>query len=95
MLKKSSAFRLLGRTGQDSLVVYWIGALVSQAYLGEYWRVIFLFDSARRLVVREIANPGGAVASASATYLGVPKLGGTAAPAKVALGAADFVKRYS
>jgi putative inorganic carbon (hco3(-)) transporter len=88
---------LLGRMGQASLVAYWAGgAFVSQAYLDEYWCVIFLFDAARRLVAREIASPGGAFATPASTHLGVPKLGiGTAAPAKADLGASGYIKSHS
>jgi probable O-glycosylation ligase (exosortase A-associated) len=52
----------LGRMGQGSLVAFWVGAaFVSQAYLDEYWCIIFVFDAARRLVARET---GSAVAFA-------------------------------
>jgi putative inorganic carbon (hco3(-)) transporter len=52
---------LLGRMGQAVLVGYaTAGAFLSQAYLDEYWCVIFIFDAARRLVAREIAASVGA-----------------------------------
>lgn len=72
---------LLGRMGQGTLVAYWTaGAFASQAYLDEYWCVIFLFDAARRLVAREIASSSGAFATAEWSRLGVPRPGiGTAA----------------
>jgi probable O-glycosylation ligase (exosortase A-associated) len=84
----------LGRMGQASLVAYLAGgAFVSQAYLDEYWCVIFVFDAARRIIAREIASRGGAFAAA---VLGVPKLGiSTAAPAKSDLGAAGYVRSHS
>jgi putative inorganic carbon (hco3(-)) transporter len=48
---------LLGRMGQAMLVGYLTGgAFLSQAYLDEYWCVIFIFDAARRVVSREIAR---------------------------------------
>jgi len=87
----------LGRMGQASLVAYWTGgAFVAQAYLDEYWCIIFLFDAARRLVAREIASRGGAFAAAASIHLGAPKLGiGTAAPAKADLGAPGYIKRHA
>jgi len=49
---------LLGRMGQASLVAYWTaGAFVAQAYLDEYFCIIFIFNAAQRLVVSEIASP--------------------------------------
>jgi hypothetical protein len=83
--------------GQASLVAYWTGgAFVAQAYLDEYWCIIFVFEAARRLVAREIASRGGAFATAVSPHLGVPKLGiGAAAPAKVDLGAPGYVKSHS
>jgi hypothetical protein len=54
---------LLGRMGQAVLVGYaTAGAFASQAYLDEYWGIIFIFDAARRLVAKEIAVPVGSVA---------------------------------
>jgi putative inorganic carbon (hco3(-)) transporter len=51
---------LLGRMGQAVLVGYaTAGAFASQAYLDEYWCVIFIFDAARRQVAREIQAPVG------------------------------------
>jgi len=52
---------LLGRMGHVVLVSYWTaGAFASQAYLDEYWCVVFLFDAARRIVAVEGAKPVGA-----------------------------------
>jgi probable O-glycosylation ligase (exosortase A-associated) len=75
---------LLGRMGQGSLVGYWTaGAFVSQAYLDEYWCVIFILDAARRLVAKEIANRGGTFARNPSMRLPVPQPGiGTAAVLK-------------
>ncbi len=54
---------LLGRMGQAVLVGYaTAGAFASQAYLDEYWCIIFIFDAARRLVAKEITVPIGSVA---------------------------------
>ena len=70
---------LLGRMGQAVLVGYaTAGAFASQAYLDEYWCVIFIFDAARRLLAREIA-PAGASAGAGARRLPVPRQAVTAA----------------
>lgn len=56
---------LLGRMGQAVLVGYaTAGAFASQAYLDEYWCVIFIFDAARRLVASEMTAPAGAFAAA-------------------------------
>jgi probable O-glycosylation ligase (exosortase A-associated) len=44
---------LLGRMGHGVLVAYWTaGAFASQAYLDEYWCVVFLLDAARRIVAK-------------------------------------------
>ena len=52
---------LLGRMGHVVLMSYWTaGAFASQAYLDEYWCVVFLFDAARRIVAVEGAKPVGA-----------------------------------
>jgi putative inorganic carbon (HCO3(-)) transporter len=57
---------LLGRMGHGVLVGYWTaGAFASQAYLDEYWCVVFLFDAARRIVARETATPADAIPGAS------------------------------
>jgi len=46
----------LGRVGQTILIGYaTAGAFASQAYLDEYWCMIFIFDAARRLVARKVA----------------------------------------
>ena len=51
---------LLGRMGQATLVGYWAGGtFLSEAYLDEYWCVIFIFDAARRVVAKEIAKTAG------------------------------------
>jgi probable O-glycosylation ligase (exosortase A-associated) len=61
---------LLGRMGHGVLVAYWTaGAFVSQAYLDEYWCVVFLLDAARHIVAREVATSSGAVPSASSVRL--------------------------
>ena len=61
---------LLGRMGHGVLVAYWTaGAFASQAYLDEYWCVVFLLDAARRIVAREVATSSGAVPSASSVRL--------------------------
>jgi len=50
---------LLGRMGQAVLVGYaTAGAFASQAYLDEYWCIIFIFDAARRLVSKQVAPAG-------------------------------------
>jgi probable O-glycosylation ligase (exosortase A-associated) len=55
---------MLGRMGQAVLVGYGTaGAFLSQAYLDEYWCIIFIFDAARRLVTKETAVPAGAFAA--------------------------------
>jgi probable O-glycosylation ligase (exosortase A-associated) len=57
---------LLGRMGHGVIVAYWIaGAFASQAYLDEYWCVVFLFDAARRIVARETASTVDAIPGAS------------------------------
>jgi putative inorganic carbon (hco3(-)) transporter len=64
---------LLGRMGQAVLVGYAAaGAFASQAYLDEYWCIIFIFDAARRLLAKEIA-PAGAFAGAGSRRLPVPR----------------------
>jgi putative inorganic carbon (HCO3(-)) transporter len=46
---------LLGRMGQPVLVGYaTAGAFASQAYLDEYWCIIFIFEAARQLVAKEV-----------------------------------------
>src|SRR6266566_2784781 len=50
---------LLGRMGQAVLVGYaTAGAFASQAYLDEYWCIIFIFAAARRLVAKQLAPAG-------------------------------------
>jgi O-antigen ligase len=64
---------LLGRMGQAVLVGYaTAGAFASQAYLDEYWCIIFIFDAARRLVAKELA-PVGTYASAGSRRRAVPQ----------------------
>src|SRR5439155_25786436 len=64
---------MLGRMGQAVLVGYaTAGAFASQAYLDEYWCIIFIFDAARRLVAKELA-PARAFAAAASTRLPVPQ----------------------
>jgi probable O-glycosylation ligase (exosortase A-associated) len=47
----------LGRMGHSVLIAYWTaGAFASQAYLDEYWCVVFLFDAARRIVAKEASG---------------------------------------
>jgi putative inorganic carbon (hco3(-)) transporter len=73
---------LLGRMGHGVLVGYWAaGAFASQAYLDEYWCVVFLFDAARRIVAREMATPVGAVPGAYSVRLRA-RQGGVAAVAR-------------
>jgi len=49
----------LGRMGQAVLAGYaTAGAFLSQAYLDEYWCIIFIFDAARRLAAKELATTG-------------------------------------
>ena len=60
---------LLGRMGQAVLVGYaTAGAFASQAYLDEYWCIIFIFEAARRLVAKQLA-PAGAFAASGAARL--------------------------
>jgi probable O-glycosylation ligase (exosortase A-associated) len=57
---------LLGRMGQAALVGYaTAGAFASQAYLDEYWCIIFIFDAARRLVAKQL-TPARAFARSTA-----------------------------
>jgi probable O-glycosylation ligase (exosortase A-associated) len=74
---------LLGRMGQAVLVGYaTAGAFVSQAYLDEYWCIIFIIEAARRLVAKELA-PTGAFGAARSAHLPVPQQAiGSAALAK-------------
>lgn len=63
---------LLGRMGQAVLIGYaTAGAFASQAYLDEYWCMIFIFDAARRLVARQVAPRPGAFAAARMRPQGV------------------------
>ncbi len=64
---------LLGRMGYAVLVGYaTAGAFASQAYLDEYWCIIFIFDAGRRLLAKEIA-PADAFAGAGSRRLRVPQ----------------------
>jgi putative inorganic carbon (HCO3(-)) transporter len=54
---------ILGRMGQAVLVGYaTAGAFASQAYLDEYWCMIFIFDAGRRLAAKEIRPTAAAAA---------------------------------
>jgi putative inorganic carbon (hco3(-)) transporter len=65
---------LLGRMGQAVLAGYaTAGAFASQAYLDEYWCIIFVFEAARRLVAKEVGTPGRAFAAGLAARPGVPQ----------------------
>jgi probable O-glycosylation ligase (exosortase A-associated) len=82
---------LLGRMGQAVLVGYaTAGAFASQAYLDEYWCIIFIFEAARRLLAKEIA-PAGAFADAGSRRLPVPRQ----AVAPVVLAKADNALGYA
>ena len=83
--------------GQGSLVAYWTGgAFVSQAYLDEYWCVIFLLDAARRLVARELVSPAGAFARVSSVPLRAAEARiTTATGAKADLGAPGYINSHS
>jgi hypothetical protein len=64
---------MLGRMGQAVLVGYaTAGAFASQAYLDEYWCIIFVIEAARRLLAKEIA-PAGAFAGAGSRRLPLPR----------------------
>ena len=64
---------MLGRMGQAVLVGYaTAGAFASQAYLDEYWCIIFIIEAARRLLAKEIA-PTGAFAGAGSRRLPLPR----------------------
>src|ERR1700720_4712921 len=64
---------LLGRMGQAVLAGYaTAGAFSSQAYLDEYWCIIFIIEAARRLLAKEIA-PAGAFAGAGSQRLPLPR----------------------
>jgi hypothetical protein len=59
--------------GQAVLVGYaTAGAFASQAYLDEYWCIIFIFEAARRLLAKEI-TPAGAFSGARSRRLPVPR----------------------
>jgi len=59
--------------GQAVLVGYGTaGAFASQAYLDEYWCIIFIFDAARRLVAKQL-TPVGAFAPAGTPYRRLPQ----------------------
>jgi probable O-glycosylation ligase (exosortase A-associated) len=64
---------MLGRMGQAVLVGYaTAGAFASQAYLDEYWCIIFIIEAARRLLAKEIA-PAAAFSGAGSRRLPVPR----------------------
>jgi probable O-glycosylation ligase (exosortase A-associated) len=70
---------LLGRMGQAVLVGYaTAGAFASQAYLDEYWCIIFIIDAARRLLAKEIA-PANAFAGGVSRRLTIPQQATTSA----------------
>jgi probable O-glycosylation ligase (exosortase A-associated) len=76
---------VLGRMGHGVLVAYWTaGAFASQAYLDEYWCVVFLLDAARRIVVKEVATSSGPDPSASSVRLGARQARVAALRAKAA-----------
>jgi putative inorganic carbon (hco3(-)) transporter len=63
----------LGRMGQPVLVGYaTAGAFVSQAYLDEYWCIIFILEAARRIVTKEIATPARIFSIRSSSAPAVP-----------------------
>jgi len=54
---------MLGRMGQAVLMGFWVsGSFASLAYFDEYWCIIFIFASARRVVAKQIENRAGALA---------------------------------
>jgi probable O-glycosylation ligase (exosortase A-associated) len=64
---------LLGRMGQAVLAGYaTAGAFVSQAYLDEYWCIIFVFEAAHRLVAKEVKMPARTFAAGPAVPPHVP-----------------------
>lgn len=74
----------LGRTGQPVLVGYAAaGAFASQAYLDEYWCVIFILEAARRLVAKEIANPAGFIPTTASIVQRVPQQAAASAGIKI------------
>ena len=84
---------LLGRMGQAVLIGYaTAGAFASQAYLDEYWCMIFIFDAARRLVAPAGRAPprcfcGGADAPASSGVNRLCGVGRTRRPPRSCEGA--------
>jgi probable O-glycosylation ligase (exosortase A-associated) len=65
---------LLGRMGQAVLIGYaTAGAFASQAYLDEYWCIIFIFDAGRRLAAREIGARISAPAAPPSFALRLPQ----------------------
>jgi probable O-glycosylation ligase (exosortase A-associated) len=83
---------LLGRMGQAVLVGYaTAGAFASQAYLDEYWCIIFIFEAARRILAKEIA-PAGAFAAAGSRRLPVPRQAVAPAVLAKADNALDYAK---
>jgi hypothetical protein len=56
--------------GQAALVGYaTAGAFASQAYLDEYWCIIFIFDAARRLVAKQLTPARAFARSGAAPWL--------------------------
>jgi hypothetical protein len=66
--------------GQTILIGYaTAGAFASQAYLDEYWCMIFIFDAARRLVARKVAvQPAASSGAARMRLRGVQQPIGSA-----------------
>ena len=83
---------LLGRMGQAVLVGYaTAGAFASQAYLDEYWCIIFIFDAARRLVAKQLV-PAGVFGAARAAKMPVPQQAISSAALAKPGGAMGFAK---
>jgi len=83
---------LLGRMGQAVLVGYaTAGAFASQAYLDEYWCIIFIFDAARRLVAKQLV-PAGVFGAARAAKMPAPQQAISSAALAKPGGAMGFAK---
>ena len=83
---------LLGRMGQAVLVGYaTAGAFASQAYLDEYWCIIFIFEAARRLLAKQIA-PAGALAAVGPMRMPASRQAVTPAMLAKADNALDYAK---
>jgi hypothetical protein len=70
--------------GQAVLIGYaTAGAFASQAYLDEYWCMIFIFDAARRLVASKVAvQPAASAGTAWLRLRGVQQPIGSAGLAR-------------